>query len=111
MHRRQFLKGSALTVAAVALFKHKATDTPLPTDRPIIVAASDSSMESRHAADIRCSGFNDDLKIQRAIDFSNGGTIHMTGGTFDFSNGGIDLSSGGNHIVGNRFIGNTIIST
>ena len=104
MHRRQFLKGSAFTVAAVALFNHKATDTPLPTDRPIIVAASDSSMKSKHAADIRCSGFNDDLKIQRAIDFSNGGTIHMAGGTFNFSNSGIALSGDGNYIVGNRFI-------
>ena len=110
MHRRQFLKGSALTAAAVALFGHKATETPLPTDRPIIVAASDSSMASKHAADIRCTGFDDDLKIQKAIDA--GGTIHMSGGTFNFSNGGIMLKGSSPHyIVGNRFIGTNFITT
>ena len=90
MKRRQFLKGSALTVAAVALFQHKATETPLPTDRPVVVAASDSSMASKHAADIRCNGFNDSQKIQRAIN-TNGGSIRLTEGTFDFRQGGIHL--------------------
>ena len=110
MHRRQFLKGSALTVAAVALFGHRSTDTPLPTDRPIIVAASDSSMASKHAADIRCSGFGDDLRIQKAIDA--GGTIRMAGGTFNFTNGGIHLKGSNPHyIVGNRFVGTNVITT
>ena len=103
MHRRQFLKGSALAVAAVALFQHKATDTPLPTDRPVIVAASDSPMPVRHRADICCNGVGDDQQIQRAIDA--GHTIHMTGGTFNFTNGGIILKGPNPHyIVGNRFV-------
>ena len=68
---------------------------------PIIVAASDSSMASKHAADIRCSGFADDKKIQKAID--QGGSIHMTGGTFSFNQGGIYLKGPGqHHIVGCR---------
>ena len=87
MERRQFLKGSALTIAAVALFQHKATETPLPTDRPVIVAASNSSMTSKHAADIRCNGIADDRKIQRAVDLNNGSVIRLTEGTFNFSDG------------------------
>ena len=102
MERRQFLKGSALTVAAVALFQHKAADVPLPTDRPVIIAASDSSPETRHIADIRCNGIGDNFKIQTAI--NQGCSIRMTGGTFNFSRGGIHLKGSNHYIVGNRFL-------
>jgi hypothetical protein len=103
MHRRQFLKGSAFTLAAVALFGHKAAEVPLPTDRPVLVSAYDSSVEARRVADIRCSGFDDAPQIQRAIDA--GHSIRMTGGTFDFTRGGIHLKGPGSHyIVGNRFV-------
>lgn len=102
MERRAFLKGSALTVAAVALFKHKATDTPLPTDRPVVIAAADSPLAEQHAADVRCNGVADNIKIQSAIDA--GCSIRMTGGTFNIGNQGIMVHGEGHYIVGNRFV-------
>ncbi len=61
----------------------------LPRTSPgaiITIAASDASAKSKRGADVICTGIDDDLVIQSAIDSLNtGGIIHLTEGIFNVS--------------------------
>lgn len=60
----------------------------------LVVAASDSNFMEKHHADYVCSGKNDQIKIQAAIEAGSGGKVILLEGTYNKDNAqGISIPS------------------
>ena len=76
-----------IMIMATAMFAINAQGAPkaaLRHSHDVRVAASDSHQADKAAADMVCSGHDDQNVIQRAIDaLDNGGTVYLAAGNHD----------------------------
>lgn len=83
--------------------------------RAIIVAASNASDEEKLAADYQCTGTNDELAIQQAVDAvyaMGGGTVLLSSGTFSIDSFPTydSANDGGSYVAVQIPWGNTLYS-